>query len=246
MLQIYKNNEIELPKERYVIQYCEETLNDHYHGSNNPSYGRYGDLNEWGEFNQTKQVHRIRILLPYELKEQEDFYIVRYNKNIHNIDYPDHIELIQLTTIYDQSNDFALIDNKLMYTISSRMPQKGITKLYVVKHTSTQIKMKNILSINDSGYQPDTETSWNLRIQNGHILTSANQIGEDQKWYNIGLTSSGNPLDTSRFQIMSYIKPKIYAGNILGIDQAPIHIDEELYTYPDYDITVFPVTTDSN
>lgn len=244
-LEVYKNNEAKIPTTKYKIEYGNITLTDNYYGSNDTALDRYGSGIVWGDFDSTKSVHRVRVLLPIEFVNVNNFYTVRYNKSLYNITTPTHTELIELNPVYVYDTDFTVQDTIIVPTTNSKLPKTGITRLFITKDPNTMVETEGIFSLDGQSYQNDATTSWNIRINTGKFIRNGDYNGNDKMAFDMDFVQP-DPSYGGRFQIMSYIKPKLLGGNVIKVDEKPIYIDPDRYKYPNYNIDVFPkATTDT-
>lgn len=236
-VQIYKNNEELVPQSEYVIEFGDVTLYNNFTGSNDPNKNRYGSDIIWSsEFNSNNTYHRVRVLLPLSFHNPDDFYIIRYVKNLFNINYETHFELIELQQLYKIDTNYKITsDNKINQLVG--IGDSNI--LYCVKHPDSQIKVKsvyNLITHEDS----EENTSWCLKINNGEFIRSIDNFGTTTEFYNCEFPNREN----LKYQPLSYVKPKIIDDNIIKLEEVPIYISG--YVYPNYNINIFPNTTYSN
>lgn len=244
ILQVYKNNEIKVPKKEYEIEYGNVTLSDNYYGSQDTDFDRYASGVTWGGYDTTITSHRVRLLLPIEFHNPDDFYTVRYTKSLYNVTSPTHNELIEIQPLYSQSTDFQVINNFIEYRVNSKLPRLSVDPLYVIKDPDTQLKSVGIFSVDGENYQNDSDTSWNTRINTGSFVSNADYAGSYNSFFEIDFIVN-DPSYDGRYQVMSYVKPKILGGNVVKVQEKPIYIDPSGYVYPNYTVDVFPRTTDS-
>ena len=245
VLQLYKNNEELVPKNRYTVEYSTTTIADNYHGSQDTDFDRYGSGVLWETFNGDYDVHRVRILLPIDFYNRNDFYTIRYNKKLYNINYPDHMELLEFKNLYTQELDFICSGNYIKYTDISKLPDSAISNLHIIKNPASRIESPGVYSIQGNTYQDSINTNWNLKINTGSFIKNADRLGYNNDYYAIKYTFpdlSGIITDYDRYQYMTNIKPKIIDGNILKVDEKPIYIDTSTYVYPNYTIEMFAKT----
>lgn len=248
ILQIYKNNETLIDPSNYVLEYGDTTLTNNYNGSNLAGLRRYGKDVTWGSFDSSKSVHRVRILIPLSFHNENDFYVVNYSKRAFGLDTPNHVELIELTSLYKQSTgsndgDFYLDNDYIKLSTGSRIPS-NTNILSVVRDPGSIIKTNGLFSLKSESYQNDAGTSWNLRINTGKFLTHADYDGNNKAFFSCQFVSGILP-EEGRYQPVMFVKPEILGNNIFKVKETPIYIRTDKYTYPNYEIEVFPRETDN-
>jgi len=243
MLEIYKNNETKILPSDYIVEFGDVTLTDNYYGDQSSDFDRYASGVVWNTFDSTQDIHRVRVLLPIEFFNESSFYTIRYNKSLFNITTPTHTELMEIESIYNQDEDFYIDDNYIRLTDDSLIPNTSVTKLYIIKDPETHINAEGIFSIDGQSYQNDAETSWNVRINTGKFVRNGDYQGADKKAFTLDFVQT-DPSYGGRYQLMSYVKPKILGGNVIKIDEKPMYVESSNYVYPNYEIDVFPKPTE--
>lgn len=224
LINVYRNNELKLDKSQYIIQFSTDLLQT--------SNQRYGNT-IWrglGLLPTTVSKCRIRLLFPLDFFTSDDYFIVEYEKSLASAKFYQR-ELVELTKLYS-TNDFKIVSNGLYLTDSSRVSNLS-NILYIVKDPCKKIKPLGITSIKpQSGsqtYLPDKTVSWSLRINNGSFLIPSGYYNSSSElFYYV------NDSYNSQLQAITNVKPTVINGNIIKIKEAPIYVNETLYTYPDY------------
>lgn len=221
-ISLYKNNDQLISKEQYIIQFSYELLND-----GNDRYSK----TTWREMDQTTAVHRIRILLPIEYSDPDDFYTVSYRKSVYGARTPQR-ELVELESIYKENEDYTLglSGISLISSVISKIPSDSL-KLYIVKDPEYRIKP---IGVEPPIYQPDEISSWRLRLNPGSILVNSGIYNSETKrtYYLQNLYASG-------FLPITNVKPISVLDNVLNVKEAPIYVDIDNYSYPDYEIELY-------
>jgi len=246
IIQVYRNNVELVPQDQYNIEFTyEKTLYDNYYSDNYTSnLDRYGSAVQWGSFDVNNRIHRIKLLLPLSFFDKNSFYTIRYNKHYMNLEFPLHFELLELENLYNTSTDFDLSYsgsiNTEIVTIKTEsvIKSENLNKLYCVKDPYSQIKEDGLVTYQADGDQDNSSASWNLKIDTGAFVRNESKFHEDTSFYNCEFAGD----ESERIQVVSYLKPKELGFNVIQIDQSPLYISG--YTYPDYNIQLFPNTTD--
>jgi hypothetical protein len=237
-IQIFKNNIEKIPANSYKLEFGSTLLYDNYVESNDPDLSRYGTKVVWGDFDSTKSINRVRILLPLSFYNENEFYTVRYIKNYMHIDFNNHMELLELNRLYNQ-NDYVIYDHNIVI-LTNKIDSNNLNTLYIVKNPYTQVKTEGIVNVITEGDQSNANSSWNIRVNTGNFITSDSNFNSDTSFYQIKYSADS----TKMYQPLSFIKPNILGNNIYQIIESPIYIDG--YNYPDYKIQLFPNVTDGN
>lgn len=226
-LQIYKNNEELIDQSQYILEFnynlfSEETIND-----------RYDRTLTWGNIDKEKQDHRVRILLDDSFINENDFYVVKYNKVNGSILTP-HSELLEIKNLYEQNIDYNVL-NGVYIPQNSFISKK--TNLYIKKDPRRIIKNLGITQIKENSYQTDQTSSWYLRINKGSFLTHSGYWNNSPSGL---LYKTINPLFQNETPfVISSVKPRVVSSNILKVEDVPITIDDVLYSYPNYEIPFY-------
>ena len=236
IVEIYKNNDQVVDPKDYEIEYGNITLSENFYGDQDPDLDRYGSGIVWGDFDNTTNTHRLRVLLPIDVNRPTDYYTIRYNKSLYNLTFPTHSELIELEKVYDE-RDYYTESGVIKRTELSRIPENNITSLFMIKDTNRQIKQNGILSLNATNLQTSEETSWNIRINNGNFMTHGDLNNSGSLFFKTDYVSSTNA-DADKHQVVTFIKPNILGSNVIKVNEAPIFVSG--YMYPDYEIDIFP------
>lgn len=247
IITIYKNNEQIVPASDYIIQFADITFTDNYYNdNNNPAYLRYSNNIEWtNNFNNQEDIHRVRVLLPIDFHNVNDFYTIRYNKHLYNVNFPIHTELIELNVLYKFGSDFDIIedsDDKLsiIHIPESSSFPSDVPEIYIIKDPESIINPLGSFSLDKQGPQTDNISSWNLRVNGGKFIMPSDYKGENINSFNLQYVDySSEQTQEDRFQPLTYVVPDLLAANILKVDQTPIYINDDDYLYPDYNITVY-------
>jgi len=244
LIQIYKNNNELIDPNEYIVEYAQLTLYDNYLNGNDPDYSRYGSKIEWNTYDGVSNVYRARILLPMKFFRDEAFYMIKYNKNYLNVDFPTHMELLELVPLYDSSLFIQTYDVASKSTIidisTSEIVNKNLNNLYVVKDPNKHINMEESLVIITDGISSEASSSWNVKINTGNFIRSEEIFDTETSLFKLAYSSA----DKYKYQIVSYIKPKMLGDNIVKLSEKPIYIAE--YNYPEYNIRIFPNMTQTN
>jgi len=246
-VQIYKNNETQVSKNNYKVEYSTSTLGNNYYGTKDSDMDRYGSGIIWTSFNSSYDIHRVRVLLPIDVQNKDEFYTIRYNKHLYGINYSNHIELIEFNNLYTQDTDFISSGQYIIPTANSKIPVGAINNLYIIKDPAKRITSTGIHSIQGETYQKEVNTNWNMKMSDGEFITNASYIGADNDYFCIDYIPpdiSGLMTYYDQYQYMKNIKPKIIGKNILKIEEKPVYIEENDYTYPNYTINIYAKTTD--
>lgn len=225
-INIYKNNETKLKPSEYKIQYSYNLLS-----TTNPRYS--GTV--WEPIRK-ENTHRARILFPYESHSPDIFYSIEYTKSINNISSYQK-EIIELRPIHDKS-DYSIVNSGLIVNISGRI-QNTKTPLNIVKNPATRINAIDLISIKgQNGYVSDTSAQWKLRLNLGSFLIASGFYNNaTEKMYNLE-----DHYNSGIYIPLTNIKPKLVDTNILKIKEAPIYINESVFTYPNYNINIYDKT----
>jgi hypothetical protein len=245
VLQMYKNNETLVQSKHYKVEFGNSTINDNYYGDQDTDLDRYGSGIIWGDFDSLYDVHRVRVLLPIEFCNESDFYTVRYNKRLHAINNPNHIELVEKQDLYTQGSDFICSGNYILYESESTIPRGSVNKLYITKDPKCVISSKGIHSLQGKMYQNEVGTQWKMKLSTGKFIKNADHLEQNNDCFALQYVPEVGT-DYNIYQPHTYVKPKVLGGNVLKVDEKPIYIDTSEYVYPDYDITMYSKTTDDS
>lgn len=242
IVEVLKNNSQPLRPNQYKLEFGDVSLTDNYYGSKDTSYDRYGNGIVWGNINSTGNIHRVRLLLPLDLYNQGDFYTVRYNKSLFNISYPNHFELIELEPLYVNGTDWTIEHDSVIIPNTSKISTNKTKSLYITKDPSNHIAVDGVISMNSDAYQNDAESSWRVRVNHGSFLTNI-----DEQFYQTSFVPNDPTSPTEKYQLVTYVNPKLLGGNIVKVEESPIHVSvtdnngvPSGYIYPYYDIDIFP------
>lgn len=224
---IYKNNDTIISRDRYIIQYSYDLLS-----SGNTRYSS----STWGAINNSNNIHRIRVLLPYEFLDQNDFYTIEYEKYINGIKQYQK-ELIDLVSLYDTS-DYTITSSGLVPVSSGNLSSSGTIML--TKDPRYTIRPLDVVSIKDEGYLSSKTASWRLRLNVGSFLRSSGYFSN----------SSGNIYNLEEKYYENYIPitntaPTLVRPDILKLKESPIYIDTSTYCYPNYYVGIYDKENDS-
>lgn len=248
ILQIYKNNEEKIDPSRYIVQFIgDQTLQTSFEAGQLDIYGRYasGVAPLWNEFvnvTATNSIYRIRLLLPLDFNNEQDFFTIRYNKHTFGKNYPNHLELIELNKLYNAGidKDFYIDSNAtIRYGSNTNIPTTGINTLWVIKDPDSQVQPVSIFSLNSDEYQNDAGSEWNLRMSTGSFLTHGELDGTNKKFFKCSFIEDVNFDNSASLQPFVYIHPTFRGRNLLKVDEKPIYIDENKYIYPNYQIDMY-------
>lgn len=222
-ITLYKNNEIVVNKEEYIIEFSYDLLND-----GNSRY-EYFSSDLWGEFKSTESVHRVRILVPVAFSDPGDFYTVSYNKSVYGARTPQR-ELVELRSIYKENEDYIVTSSGLVLPGISKISSDSLS-LYIVKDPDYRIKP---IGVEPPVYQPDEISSWRLRLNPGSILINSGLYnGTTKRSYLLeNLYASDNIPITN-------VKPIAVYDNILRLRESPIYVDPTKYVHPLYEIELY-------
>jgi hypothetical protein len=222
-VNIYKNNETKLKPTEYKIQYSYDLLSQ--------SNSRYSSTT-WSTSRQVS-AHRIRVLLPYEFYNKETFYTIEYNKIVNNISSYQK-ELIEIRPIYT-INDFSITSSGLVIPPASTIQNTG-TPLHIVKDPYKRLHALDLISIKgQDSYLTDKETQWKLRLNIGSFLEASGfYTGSTEKFYNME-----DNYTSGEYIPLTNIVPRIIDSNILKVKEAPIYLNESIYTYPNYTVDLY-------
>ncbi len=242
IVEVLKNNTTPLRPDQYKLQFGDVSLTDNFYGTKDAGYDRYGTTTIWGPIDGSKNIHRVRVLLPLEVGNKYDFYTVRYNKSLFNISYPAHFELAEFTPLYVRSVDWDIIDDTIILPTASKISNTTTKQLYVTKDPNAHIAADGVISMNTEGYQSDAESSWHVRVNHGSFLTNI-----DERYYQAQFAPIDPANPQEKYQLITYVNPKLLGGNIVKVEDAPIHvitIDDDGapsgYVYPYYEVKIFP------
>lgn len=220
---IYKNNEILINKNNYKIQYSNDLLSQS---------GRYTSTT-WVN-NTTNITSRIRVLLPIEFSNKNDFYTIEYEKFVNNVNLYQK-ELIELSGIYNNS-DYIFSISGILLSDNSRLYNNT---LYLIKDFNYSIKPADIVTIkSDSLYMSDQSVQWKLRFNTGSFFIPSGFYSQ-----NSGVLYNLTNTYTNSYIPITNIKPSNIYDNILQIKETPIYINPN-YTYPDYTIESYNILLD--
>lgn len=218
---IYKNNETILDKKEYKIQYSYNLL-----GSGTARYSN----TTWGNSKNTN-IHRVRVLLPYNCSSRKDFYVIDYDKSLLGVTTYQK-ELIELRPLYD-ATDYDITATGLNITPNSRI-NSGST-LSIIKDPSYIIAPLDIVTLKgQNSYLSDKDAQWKLRLNVGAFqISSGFYTGLSGNIYNLEnvYTESNIPLTN--------IRPSSINKNIIQLKETPIYINEADYSYPSYRINLY-------
>jgi len=223
-ITLYKNNEIVVNKEEYIIEFSYDLLND-----GNTRYEYISSPNTWVEFDRTASVHRVRILLPVAFSDPGEFYTVSYNKSIYGARTPQR-ELVELRPLYKEHDDYLVTNSGVVLKGNSKIPSDALS-LYIIKDPDYRIKP---IGVEPPVYQPDGISSWKLRLNPGSILINSGL-------YNSTTSRSyllENLYAPSNIPITN-VKPIAIYDNILHMRESPIYVDPSKYVHPLYEIELY-------
>jgi len=225
ILTLYKNNEIKVSKDLYLIESSYDLLEN---GSN-----RYSSTT-WHSIDPTRTLHRVRVLLPVDFSSREDFYTVSYNKSIYGA-RTIQTELVELVQLYTSDSDYKITSSGINLSVASKIPTDTST-LYICKNPDDRIKPINI---DPASYQPDEISSWRLRVNPGSLLSQSGIYNNQtehfyylKNWY----------IASDEYYAITNARPLLVSEDILRFDQYPIYIDEINYKYPMYTIGTYDKT----
>ena len=248
ILQIYKNNEDKIDSSRYVVQFITgQTLQYSYENGQLTTHGRYsaGSNPLWDSFSNVSSVagvYRVRVLLPLDFHNEEDFYTIRYNKHAFGKNSPNQLELIELENLYTQGTDadFYVNDsNQITYGSSTNIPTTGVNTLWAIKDPDAQVRPVSIFSLNFGAYQNDAGSSWNLRMTTGNFLKHGNLDNTNKKFFKTDFIENFTLDESALYQPFVYIHPSFRGRNLLKVDEKPIYVDETKYVYPNYTVDIY-------
>ena len=238
VVQVFKNNVEKMNINDYILEFGESTLYYNLVNTNDPKLSRYGSDVKWGIYDSSKIVNRVRILLPLNVYNKEDFYTVRYIKNYLNVDFNNHLEIMELNRLYNEQDYF--INNGNLKIITDKIKSNNLNNLYIVKNPESQIEIQSLVNVAAEGDQSNANSSWNLKVKTGKFITSDSNFNTDTSFYQIKYSSD----ESKVYQPLAFVQPRVLGDNIFQILDSPIYI--EGYTYPDYKIDLYPNMTTGN
>jgi len=239
VIQIFKNNKELVPASEYKVEFADRLLFDNYiNYSNDSNYTRYGSSLTWSSFNIDNTVHRARVLLPLSLFNKKDFYTIRYNKHYMNVQFPNHSELIELERLYS-TDDYTVVNGEIDVS-ASNINTDNLNALYVTRNPYAQINAVDVYNVTTDGEMSAANSSWNIKINTGSFVRSSAKFDESTEFYEVSFEDTAAVLT----QPLSYIKPEYITTNVYQLPESPLHITG--YEYPNYDIPIFPNTTNTN
>lgn len=223
---IYKNDSTVINPDQYIIQYSYDLL-----ASGNVRY----TTTSWGSQDKTKNIHRVRVLLPYEFITENQFYTIEYNKSNYQTNQYQK-ELIELESLYHDS-DYSISSSGLSLDSGSNIRTSG--NLIIVKDPRYRATPLDIVAIKDENdYLSDQIATWRLRMNVGAFMQSSGFFtGTSSNLY----AMEDNYFDGSYIPVTN-VKPELVRPDMLRIKESPIYIDATKYTYPLYRIDVYDKT----
>lgn len=218
-LSIYKNNEVLMTTLDYLLEFSTDLLS--------AGNSRYSDTT-WIKELSDDIVHRVRILLPIEVGDKEDFYIVKYKKSLNNATIETD-ELVDIKPIYEQDVDFSITGHFLSFLTAK---VNTYSDIFIVKDPEKLIKPLDIMVLKDNIYQSDKTSSWRLKLNVGSFKGRLNPFTNIDGYF----YKSSNIYNNGYIPVVS-IKPELITTNILKIDEYPIYLDS--YTYPNYEVQLY-------
>lgn len=219
---IYLNNNTRLSQKDYIIQYSYDLLDN--------TTNRYSDTT-WGQIDPGEKAHRIRILLPYETYNRENFYTIEYEKSLNGtLSYQK--EVIELEKLHN-TTDYTITPSGLILTDSSSIPSGS--NLYIIKDPYSKVSPLDIITLKDeNSYVDEKSAQWKLRINAGSFLIESGvYTGSKERLYSPEDVYSSNDI------AITNVKPYMVTPNIMYVKEAPIYINSEKYTYPSYDVETY-------
>jgi len=224
---IYKNNEIQINKDDYKVQYSTDLISD-----GNIRYS--GTI--WNSIRGTSNAYRTRILLPFYFSSKESFYTIEYDKYVYGNKLYQK-ELIEAVPLYSISNDYSITSSGVILSSSGNIKQSSTLSL--LKDPFYRITPLDIVTLKDqNSYMSDKMAQWKLRLNIGSFFVpSGYYTGSSGLLYNLenNYTSSNIPITN--------IKPINIYDNIVQIKETPIYIDETKYVFPYYQVDTYDNTT---
>lgn len=230
-IDIYKNGDTKIASTEYLIQATYDLLEDNI-------TSRYDSSLIWKEYDTSQLVHRYRLLLPIEFLNKDDYYTVRYLKHLYNTT-SNHLELIEVQSIYTESIDYNINEAGLSFTDNTRI--KTNSTLMIIKDPRYRIYPSDILVPRNGDIgQSDQNSSWQLKLNIGSFVTNSGIFtNDDSKCYR--LFNKGYEIP---FPIVKSKPEQIY-GDIIKVRETPIFLDETTYVYPEYKVNTYDETTES-
>ena len=221
-ITLYRNNEVKIDKSQYILQASYDLLGD--------GAERYSTTT-WRPLDSSRTIHRLRLLLPVDYSSRDDFYTVDYNKSVYGARTIQK-ELVELNKIYEEGIDYTVVESGLLLTSTSKIAA-DTQSLYISKDPDDRIKP---VSIDPPSYQPDTITSWRLRVNPGSILTRSGLYNnQPERFYFL----ENKYIADGHYYTVTNVKPLSVFENIVRFDQYPIYIDELNYKYPTYTVGLY-------
>lgn len=221
---IYKNNETIINKKDYKIQYSYDLLS-----TTSPRYSN----TTWTDI-KPRDIHRVRVLLPFSFSSKQDFYFIEYDKVLQGIKTYQK-ELIELRPLYN-SSDFTVTSSGL--NVSGRINTNG-SAISIIKDPSKRIHPLDIVTLKgQNSYLSDKDAQWKLRLNVGSFYTGSGfYTGSSGYLYNVENYYNSAPIP------LTNIKPAMVNKNIIRVKETPIYINENVYTYPNYRIDLYEKDT---
>lgn len=223
---IYRNDESIVNPDDYIIQYSYDLLND--------GNSRYSSTS-WISQIKTRNIHRVRVLLPYKFIDENQYYTIEYNKS--NIDVNQfQKELIELRDLYT-TDDYSISDSGVYVSTSGNINNSG--SIMIAKDPRRRITPLDIVAIDGgNSYLSDQVSTWNLRMNIGSFLTSSGFFtGAGGNIYNL----EDNYFDGDYIPITN-AKPVLVRPNLLKLKESPVYIDPVAYSHPLYTIGLYDKT----
>lgn len=223
---IYKNDSTVINPDNYIVQYSYDLL---VSGNN-----RYSSTS-WRNQDKTKNIHRTRLLLPYNFITENQFYTIEYNKSNQQTNQYQK-ELIELTSLYNTS-DYSISSSGLSLSPSGRITGSG--NLILVKDPRHRVAPLDIVAIKDENdYLSDQIATWRLRMNVGSFMRSSGFFtATSGNFYAL----EDNYFDGTHIPVTN-VKPELVRPDMLRLKESPIYVDTSKYTYPLYRIDVYDKT----
>lgn len=219
---IFRNNETVVAPSDYKVQYSYDLLSN---GS-----GRYSST-DWTNPDTEANRHRVRVLFSYDFISSDSFYTIEYDKYVGGITQYQK-ELIELAPLY-QDSDFSLNESGLSLSSSGNISSNA-SQLWFVKDPDMRITPLDIVSIKGDGHLSDKVAQWNLRLNLGSFFVgSGTYTNNSSAMYN--LEDYYNTTNTP----ITNIKPINVNDTILKVNEVPIFVNPDTYTYPYYTIETY-------
>lgn len=221
-ITLYKNNESIVSKDKYSLQYSYDLISDS---------GRYSQTN-WTPIDRTENVHRVRLLLPYETNDPNDFYMVTYKKSVYG-GVTDQRELVSLEPLYS-GQDFTIDSRGVVLTSTSAIDNTS-QSLYIVKDPKERIEP---IGVEPPSYQPDGIHYWRMRFSPGSLFVPPGFFSGTSK-VAYKLVNHYNPGPTA----ITNVKPAFISDDIIKVGQGPLFVNLSNFTFPTYDLQTYDRTS---